>query len=236
MRSFFIQGCWNYEGMQNVGFAFGMMPVIEAVSRDKKERAGLLTYCLTYFNSHPYLASAIIGAAASVQMGRGVEAEREIREIKDTLSNPFAALGDALFWSTLKPLFSVTALIAALLGSFISPLIFLVLYNVFHLWVRSVGFVHGLRGRIDLMRYIKRMGIPNMSSHLKRITFVLLGLFVAGLSFFLPLPTVAGGGRWLGFLPVVGVLVVAFLVRRGVGVVAQIYLFSFVVMLICWLL
>ena len=236
LRSLLIQSCWNYEGMQNVGFAFGMIPVIEAAGLNKKERAGLLTNCLTYFNTHPYLASAIIGATASVQAGRGVEADREIREIKDTLSNPFAALGDALFWSTLKPLFSVTALIAALLGSILSPLIFLVLYNTLHLWVRGAGFMHGVRGRIDLMRYVKRMEIPNLSADLKRITLVLLGIFVAGLSFFLPLPTAARGPGWLGVLPVVGVLVVALLVRKGVGLIGQIYIFSLAVMLICWLL
>ncbi len=236
MRSFLVQSCWNYEGMQNVGFAFGMIPAIEVIGRDKEERAELLTSSLTYFNTHPYLASAIIGAAASAQVGRGLEAEGEIREIKDTLSNPFAALGDALFWSTLKPLFSVTALITALLGSLVAPLIFLALYNTLHLWVRSVGFIHGIRGRMDLMRYVKRMEIPNLSADLKRIVLVLLGFFVAGLSFFLPLPADVRGPGWLGLLPVVGVLVVALLARRGVGLLAQIYLFSLAVMLICWLL
>jgi len=236
MRSFLVQGCWNYQGMQNVGFAFGMMPVVKTLDGNKKERAGLLTSYLTYFNTHPYLASAIIGAAASVQMERGAEAEREIRELKDTLSNPFAALGDALFWSTLKPLFSMTALIVGLVGSILAPLVFLLLYNAMHLWVRTTGFIHGVNGRMDLMRYVKRMDIPNLSAHLKRMTAVVLGLFVAALPFFAPLPI---GGKvpwWLGILPVVGVFIVAVLVKRGVGLLTQVYVFSLLILLICWVL
>ncbi len=136
MRSFLIQSCWNYRGMQNVGFAFCMAPVIKAVSRTKKERAGLLTDSLAYFNCHPYLASAIIGATASAQLSGGQAAKREIREIKETLSNPFAAVGDALFWSTFKPLFAITAIITLIWGSVLAPVIFLALYNAVHLWVR----------------------------------------------------------------------------------------------------
>jgi PTS system mannose-specific IID component len=236
MRSFFVQGCWNYQGMQNVGFAFGMMPVVKEADRNKKERVGLLTSYLTYFNTHPYLASAIIGAAASVQIERGAEAEREIREIKDTLSNPFAALGDALFWSTLKPLFSMTALIAGLVGGILSPLVFLFLYNTVHLWVRTTGFIHGMRGRMDLMRYVKRMDIPNLSAHLKGMTVILLGLFVAALPFFMPLPIGREFPWWLGILPVVGVFVVAVLVRKGVGLLTQVYVFSLLILLLCWVL
>jgi mannose/fructose/N-acetylgalactosamine-specific phosphotransferase system component IID len=236
MRSFLIQSCWNYEGMQNVGFAFGMAPVIEAVSRNKKERAGLLTDHLGYFNSHPYFASAIIGAAASAQLRRGTQAKEEIREIKDTLSNPFAALGDSLFWSTFKPLFSITAIITALLGSVLAPVVFLVLYNAAHLWVRGTGFVYGVRGRMDLMRYIKRMEIPNLTIRLRRITPVLLGLLAAGLAFFLPFPMASGASEWPRIAPVAVVLLVALLVRKGVGILTQIYGFSLIVLLLCWLL
>jgi mannose PTS system EIID component len=235
-RSFFIQSCWNYKGMQNVGFAFGMAPVIEAVARTKKERAGLLTDHLAYFNSHPYMASAIIGAAASAQLRGGEAAKREIREIKETLSNPFAAVGDALFWSTFKPLFSITAIITLVWGSVFAPVFFLVLYNAVHLWVRGMGFAHGVRGRMDLMRYIKRMEIPNLSIRLRKGMLVLLGLLAAGLSVLLPLPMAAGQPGWLKAAPVLMIFVVAILARSGVGILTQIYAFSLIVILLCSLL
>jgi PTS system mannose-specific IID component len=222
--------------MQNVGFTFGMTPVIEAVSRTRKERATLLTDHLSYFNSHPYLASAIIGAAASAQLTGGQAARREIREIKETLSNPFAALGDALFWSTVKPLFSVTAVIALVWGTIFAPVIFLALYNAVHLWVRGAGFLHGIRGRLDLMRYIKRMEIPGLSARLRKTMLILLGVLAAGLAVLLPIPFFTGQAGWLRAAPIAVVFLVALLVRRGVGILTQIYAFSLIVILICWLL
>lgn len=236
MRSFLIQSCWNYRGMQNVGFAFGMAPVIKAVSRTKEERAGLLTDSLAYFNSHPYLSSAIIGATASAQLSGGQAAKREIREIKETLSNPFAAVGDALFWSTFKPLFAITAIITLVWGSILAPVIFLALYNAVHLWVRGMGFLHGIRGRMDLMRYIKRMEIPNLSIRLRKTTLILLGLLAAGLAVLLPLPVATDQSGWLRAAPIMLICIVALLSRRGVGILTQIYGFSFIVILICWLL
>lgn len=236
MRSFLIQSCWNYRGMQNVGFAFSMAPVIKAVSRTKKERAGLLTDSLAYFNCHPYLASAIIGATASAQLRGGQAAKREIREIKETLSNPFAAVGDALFWSTFKPLFAITAIITLIWGSVLAPVIFLALYNAVHLWVRGMGFLHGVRGRMDLMRFIKRMEIPNLSIRLRKTMLILLGLLAAGLAVLLPLPVVTGHSGWLRAAPIMVICIVALLARRGVGILAQIYGFSLIVILICWLL
>jgi mannose PTS system EIID component len=235
-RSFLIQSCWNYKGMQNVGFAFGMAPVVRAVSRTKKQRAGLLTDHLTYFNSHPYMASAIVGAAASAQLRKGPKAKREIREIKETLSNPFAAVGDALFWSTFKPLFSITAVIAVAWINVLAPVVFLILYNAVHLWVRGMGFVHGVRGRMDLMRYIKRMEIPNLSIRLRKVMLILLGLLAAGLALLLPLPIAPGHSVWLRAAPVTVICIVALLVKKGVGILTQIYAFSLVVILICWML
>jgi len=236
MRSFLVQSCWNYKGMQNVGFAFGMAPVIKKVGRNKKERAGLLTDQLVYFNSHPYLASAIIGAAASAQLRGGQGVKREIKEIKETLSNPFAAVGDALFWSTFKPLFSITAIIAFIWGSLLAPVIFLVLYNAVHLWVRSMGFVHGVRGRMDLMKYIKHMEIPNLSIRLRKVVIILLGLLAAGLTLLLPLPLVSGQSEWIRAVPVLVICIVALLAKKGVGILTQVYAFSVIVILLCWLL
>jgi PTS system mannose-specific IID component len=232
LRSFLIQGCWNYEGMQNVGFAFGMSPVIKEVASKRADRASILNDHLGYFNSHPYFSSAILGAAASAQMRDGTAAAREIREIKDTLSNPFAALGDTLFWSTLKPLFSIVATATAFFGSLWSPVIFLVLYNTFHLWIRSGGFISGVREKMGVMRYVKRLDIPRVSVRMKAVTLALLSILTAGAAFFLPSLSGTGGPGELRALVIVGVLLVAFLTRKGIGVLTQVYIFSIILLVI----
>ena len=232
LRSFLIQGCWNYEGMQNVGFAFGMSPVIEEISRDRGERASILTEQLGYFNTHPYFASAILGAAASAQAQDGIGATREIREIKDTLSNPFAALGDTLFWSTLKPLFSITATITGFFGSLFAPVIFVVLYNTFHLLIRTGGFIHGVRGKMGVMNYVRSLDIPRLSIRLKALTAALLATFMAGMAYFFGLLSGVEGLGDLNVLVIIPIFLVALLVKRGIGVLTQIYTFAIILLVL----
>ncbi len=99
-----------------------------------------------------------------------------------------------------------------------------------------MGFLHGIRGRMDLMRYIKRMEIPNLSIRLRKTMLILLGLLAAGLAVLLPLPVAAGHSGWLKAAPILLICIVALLAKRGVGILTQIYGFSLIVILICWLL
>jgi PTS system mannose-specific IID component len=231
-RSFLIQGCWNYVGMQNVGFVFGIAPVLKEVTKNREQRVALLNDQLGFFNTHPYLASAILGATASILMKGKSDAVKEIRELKDTFSNPFAALGDAFFWSTLKPLFSITATAAAFMGSLCAPVIFLVLYNVFHFWIRTGGFIHGVQGKMEVMSYVKRLGIPGISGRLKYVTRMLLAAFAAGAAYFMPslLSSKITEGWW--GLMIVPIFLTAFLVKKGIGVLTQIYIFGFVLIIL----
>ena len=41
-RSTFIQGSWNYERMQNGGWAFSMIPAIKKLYSTKEDRAAAL--------------------------------------------------------------------------------------------------------------------------------------------------------------------------------------------------
>jgi fructoselysine and glucoselysine-specific PTS system IID component len=42
VRSFFLQTLWNYERMQNVGFAFSMAPLLRVVGRSSSTFSRLL--------------------------------------------------------------------------------------------------------------------------------------------------------------------------------------------------
>ncbi|HLO10406.1 MAG TPA: PTS system mannose/fructose/sorbose family transporter subunit IID, partial [Desulfobacteria bacterium] len=36
-RQFLLQGCWNYEGMQNVGFAYAILPALRDFYANRPE-------------------------------------------------------------------------------------------------------------------------------------------------------------------------------------------------------
>lgn len=69
-RSTFIQGSWNYERMQNGGWAFSMIPAIKKLYKTKEERSAALKRHLEFFNTHPYIASPILGVTLALEEER----------------------------------------------------------------------------------------------------------------------------------------------------------------------
>ena len=70
LRSTFLQGSWNYERMQNGGWAFAMIPAIKRLYKTKEERSAALKRHLEFFNTHPYVASPILGVTLALEEER----------------------------------------------------------------------------------------------------------------------------------------------------------------------
>ena len=66
-RSTFLQGSWNYERMQNGGYAFALIPAIKKLYKTKEDRAAALKRHLEFFNTHPYIASPILGVSLALE-------------------------------------------------------------------------------------------------------------------------------------------------------------------------
>jgi hypothetical protein len=105
--------------------------------------------------------------------------------------------------------------------------LFLALYNLFHLWIRTEGFIEGVHNKMGIMKYVKRLDIPRLSIRLKALTIGILSIFVAGLAYFSPFRWEAGVIGEFRFLLILPIFLVAFLVRKGVGILTQIYIFAF---------
>ena len=60
-RSQFLQGSWNYERMQNLGWAYSLIPAIKKLYTNKEDQAAALKRHLEFFNTHPYVAAPIMG-------------------------------------------------------------------------------------------------------------------------------------------------------------------------------
>jgi len=234
-RSFLIQAAWTFEGLQSIGFTYGIAPLLERIYPDSRERTEAIREYLKFFNSHPYMSTAILGATAALEQAQQQENTGTTEQLRDAVSGPLAALGDALFWTGLKPLFSVIAVIASYLGYMASPLIFLVFFNSFHMWIRIVGFIQGLRHDFGLVRFIHALKLPELTRFIKQLTTILLGVFSAGFLFFLPnfsTLTIPPLFRILAICPFFGVYL---LIKRGVPVLVQIYVYSAAVLIFFFL-
>ena len=63
----FNQVGWNYERMQNGGWAYTLIPALKKLYKTKEDRAAALTRHLEFFNTHPYLAAPILGVTMSLE-------------------------------------------------------------------------------------------------------------------------------------------------------------------------
>src|SRR5512137_2603208 len=59
-RSLLHQASWNFERMQNLGFAYQLLPGLRRLYGGEPP-PGVLQRQIDYFNTHPYLASWVCG-------------------------------------------------------------------------------------------------------------------------------------------------------------------------------
>ena len=140
LRSLLLQGSWNFERMQNLGVVFALAPALRLLYSGEDLVAAYQRH-LVYFNTHPYLASPVLGATLNLESraAAGETGGLGVTEFKSMIMAPYAAIGDALFWGGLRPLVAGVALFVAVKGSLWAPVVFLVLFNVPHLWLRCIG-------------------------------------------------------------------------------------------------
>lgn len=132
-RSTFIQGSWNYERMQNGGFAFSMIPAIKKLYPNKEDRSLALKRHLEFFNTHPYIASPILGVTLALEEERANGSDVDdvaIQGVKVGMMGPLAGIGDPVFWFTVRPMLGALGASLAMGGNILGPILFFVLWNL----------------------------------------------------------------------------------------------------------
>lgn len=216
LRLFLLQGSWNFERLQGLGFFFALYPALQKLYRGEKLQQISREYA-GYFNTHPYLAPSVAGAVLELEEKRsqGQELTVDIHDFKEMVAAPYAAVGDAMFWGGLRPLAAGIALLFAAKGIVLAPLIFLVLFNLLPLWFRIFGFVHGYQTGIHSIEFLQRHRLPDWAIRTKETAVVLLG----GVSAFLVFQQlqIEELPRGFGLLAVPLVISLGLSARRGVS-------------------
>lgn len=149
-RSQFLQASWNFERMQNVGWAYAMIPALKKLYKSKEDRSLALKRHLEFFNTHPYLASPVLGVTLTLEEEKAAGKEIDnaaIQGVKIGMMGPLAGVGDPIFWGTLRPILGAFAASLALGGSWMGPVIFFLAWNIIRmafLWyTQELGYVQG---------------------------------------------------------------------------------------------
>ncbi|HGD1717766.1 TPA: PTS system mannose/fructose/sorbose family transporter subunit IID [Streptococcus agalactiae] len=149
-RSQFLQGSWNYERMQNMGWAYALIPALKKLYTTKEDRAAALERHMEFFNTHPYVAAPIIGVTLALEeekaSGTPVE-DKAIQGVKIGMMGPLAGTGDPVFWFTVRPILGALGASLASAGNILGPIIFFVGWNLIRmsfLWyTQELGYKSG---------------------------------------------------------------------------------------------
>ena len=175
-RHQFLQGSWNYERMQNGGWAFSMIPAIKELYTEKEDQVEALKRHLEFYNTHPYVSSPVMGVTLAMEEERAAGThidDAAIQGVKVGMMGPLAGVGDPVFWFTLRPILGALGASLALSGSLMGPLLFFIVWNairmIFEWKTQEMGYKAGneitkdlsggLLGRITLMASILGMFI-----------------------------------------------------------------------------
>ena len=179
LRSQFLQGSWNYERMQNGGWAYSLIPALKKLYPNKDDASAALKRHLEFFNTHPYIAAPILGVTLALEEERANGAQIDdaaIQGVKVGMMGPLAGIGDPVFWFTVRPILGAIAASLATGGSIIAPLFFFFVWNIVRvafLWyTQEFGYQKGSEITKDLSGGILQTITKGAS---------ILGMFVMGI-------------------------------------------------------
>lgn len=180
LRSFAVQGSWNYQTLIGTGLAFILVPALKNVhAGDPEGLRRALGRHTELFNSHPYLASVAAGAIARLEAD-GTPPEMVAR-FKAAVRGSLGTLGDRLVWLMWRPMSVLLGVSLVLAGAawWVGALAFLVVFNALHLWMRVWGLRIGLRDGLQIGRTLKGVPFPRMGDRAAQAGALLAGFAAA---------------------------------------------------------
>lgn len=208
-RTALLQATWNYERQQGLGWAWCFAPVLERLYPDAATRRARLTEHTAYFNTQPTLASLALGAVADLEEQRAAGTlpdDAAIPRVKAVLGSALAAVGDRLFWFTLRPFVACLGVLLALDGSWVGALALWMCYNAVHLTLRLRGVAWGYRQGMGVLSGGLRGRMERAVRTLSTLGAALVGVVVAallvpdGVPHSMPFQATLAGGLALGLL------------------------------------
>ena len=175
-RSTVIQASWSFRGMQSLGFAYAMDPVLLRLYEGDEYRAAVRRH-LEFFNTHPFLAAAVLGA--SIRLEADGEGEAGVKRLKNALMGPYGAVGDSFYWGALKPFLVIAALHAAYLGHVWAVAVFVASFALCNLAGRAYGFAVGFRNGFGVVEALKKVDLLRWARLLKGVSALLLGTLMS---------------------------------------------------------
>jgi PTS system mannose-specific IID component len=97
-RSWFLQNNLNWERLEGIGFAFGILPILKKLYSGDELKKRVKNH-LQFYNTTPYTHNIILGLTIALEE-ENADIDT-ISSVKASLMGPLAGIGDTIFWFTL---------------------------------------------------------------------------------------------------------------------------------------
>lgn len=157
-------GCSNTK-QEAPGIVQGLIPVIEEVYTDPKDKAEAYQRHTQLFLTEGRMASFCIGISAAMEErnARSHDIDPEsINQIKVALMGPLAGIGDSLIHGTLRPIMAglgCSMIMASHYTSAAGAVVFVLVMTLVQLLVRYFGIFKGYLGGLNLVARLQMGGI-----------------------------------------------------------------------------
>lgn len=198
LRSFAVQGSWNYRTLIGTGFAYALLPGLRRIyaSRPEALRAAVERH-VTLFNSHPYFAPLALGAVLRLEADG--EDPAVVDRFKTAVRGSLGMVGDRLVWAGWRPVCVLLALAVVLTGGrwLAGLLCFLLIYNGGHLLLRIWSYRIGWREGKAVADRFRRLPVGPIHRLLSWAGAFLVGITLPlGIAAVTIVPTDEGRWTW----------------------------------------
>lgn len=129
-RSWAIQASWNYERQMNMGFMYGIAPILDEIYKDPKDielKKAAYERHMAYYNCTPQTSAFVLGLAASMEEQYYEDQENfnpeTIHAVKTSLMGPLSGVGDSFFQGTIRVLAFGFGINLAQQGNILGPIL-----------------------------------------------------------------------------------------------------------------
>ncbi|WPC41158.1 PTS system mannose/fructose/sorbose family transporter subunit IID [Clostridium sp. JS66] len=133
-RSWAIQASWNYERQMNMGFLYGIAPILDQIYKDPKDdelKKEAYKRHMNFYNCTPQTSAFVLGLSASMEEQYYEDRENfnpeSINAMKTSLMGPLSGVGDSFFQGTIRILAFGLGINLAQKGSILGPILAIII-------------------------------------------------------------------------------------------------------------
>lgn len=180
VRSIAYNSSFNYERQLNLGWAWSLMPVLRKLYKDdKEEMSKALQRHLEFNNITPFICTLLMSITVALEEENATTPDFDtdsINAVKVGLMGPLSAIGDSIFFGTIRVIAAGLGCSLALQGNVFGPILYLLIFNIPNFLARYILVFKGYEFGTSFLTKVEESGV--MDKVFKGAS--ILGLMVIG--------------------------------------------------------